>query len=990
MNNNKFKSENKNISNSKYMKYKAVELFHNSKRPKYAWKKDTSKIRDLELVSFYEYNSTLNLPKNYSILTGKKSNLTVIDIDCNKNENIEDNVFIKKYGSDPSKWDGVVIKSPSGGFHVYYQYEASLKHGQDAVSHVDIRNDNGLIVSAGSFRDGKKYECIHGDLNDIPKIKDDMIDFIHSIDYYNPSKNNSSDRKTKIRLKKIKSKDGTKEIIIEEIIGCDQSLYHYDYPDQLLHHIIKGLPSKYFETYEGFLIFTTAMKQIDRQDIWELYPKLNNPAGGSVDCEEHKMWMLDCWEGITGHKTILAMNHLLINSSYKNARTSLDYFKYKPTLKNKRKPDETVESEKLGYDFFTDRLGKNGIRFITCRSDTGTGKTTSFKTFMKNHPKERCISIVSRISLGLEQYETFNNAGIDTGFYENESFYPGENYIVQIDSLLKLQYWVNQGMTQGYSLFLDEWNSIVKHLFTSDTMTKNGVRIQIMDLLVEIIRDAKYVIMTDADISDQSLRFLDFVLDKQDYRNKDKKLSDYSVFIENDYKHNKGTPAEELFDIDTLARMMKGTKKWICPCDEARSCHLLKEMIGDENILIVDKNTTERHNWDEYDRIIFSPKVIYGLDSIMERPVFCFYQESTIDARDMLQQINRNRNITKLYYLFQRKRCRETDFNTLDDAIEDSNNLKKWCDKNDYLHQEMSSVHSIFKDVFNQLKYNRDALESNPYAHFKKLLQERGFNDTTKIIQSNIKRSKELLKADKQRMISEVHKDIPYVKDNNEKYIGLPEDEIENFKEIFCDNQFIRRYTSLKRYIFYDYGSEYNAEQKKWIQDYKDDEIRLTEQKREMKKDMKEKGEFDIKKIISDQSKIIFLDRLRTDIEMNDRLKINDFKLLDDKKAGEYFKEYQATFGDRSKKEKENPLLSETGTQQFIGKIYKKIFGINPFKGSSTSKDGTTIMKYADAELRDFGVFHEVFTLSKAEYEKNKNTLYETEKLNETCLINDD
>ena len=239
-------------------------------------------------------------------------------------------------------------------------------------------------------------------------------------------------------------------------------------------------------------------------------------------------------------------------------------------------------------------------------------------------------------------------------------------------------------------------------------------------------------------------------------------------------------------------------------------------------------------------------------------------------------------------------------------------------------------------------------------------------------------------------MISEVHKDIPYVKDNNEKYIGLPEDEIENFKEIFCDNQFIRRYTSLKRYIFYDYGSEYNAEQKKWIQDYKDDEIRLSEQKREMKKDMKEKGEFDIKKIISDQSKIIFLDRLRTDIEMNDRLKINDFKLLDDKKAGEYYKEYQATFCDRSKKEKGNPLLSETGTQQFIGKIYKKIFGINPFKGSSTSKDGKTIMKYADAELRDFGVFHEVFTLSKAEYEKNKNISFETGKLQETCLINDD
>ena len=122
---------------------------------------------------------------------------------------------------------------------------------------------------------------------------------------------------------------------------------------------------------------------------------------------------------------------------------------------------------------------------------------------------------------------------------------------------------------------------------------------------------------------------------------------------------------------------------------------------------------------------------------------------------------------------------------------------------------------------------------------------------------------------------------------------------------------------------------------------------------------------------------------------MNDRLKINDFKLLDDKKAKEYYKEYQATFGDRSKKDKGNPLLSEVGTQQFVGKIYKKIFGINPFKGSSTSKDGKTIMKYEDASLRDFGVFHEVFTLSKGEYEKNKNMLYDTKKLHEGCLIED-
>ncbi len=982
-NDDKFKSENKKISNSNNMK-RAVELFYNSKRPKHSWKKDPQFVIDFDLPTFYEYNKTLKMKKNYSILTGKKSNLTVIDIDCNKDENINDNVFIKKFGSDPSKWNGVVIKSPSGGFHVYYQYEASLKHGQDAVSHVDVRNDNGLIVSAGSVRDGKTYECIKGDLNDIPKIKDDMIDFIHSIDYYNPA-NKTNGQKTKTRIKKIKNQDGTKEIIIEEIIGCDQSLYHYDYPDELLEHIIKGLPSRYFESYEGFLIFTTAMKQIDRFDIWEKHPKIRkNPNG------DPNKYNANFYHNINGHKTILAMNHLLIHSSYQNARTSLDYFKYKPTLENKIKPAEKVNSEKLGYDFFNERLGRETgkNRFIACRSDTGTGKTTSFKSWKIKHPKERFVSIVSRISLGLEQYETFNNEDIDTAFYENESFYPGENYIVQIDSLLKLEYWADQGGLDGYSIFLDEWNSIVKHLFTSETMTKKGVRIPIMDLLVDIIRNAKFVIMTDADISDQSLRFLDFVLDHP--AGEDSKLSDSFVFIENEYKHNNGTPAEELYNIETLVRMMKASKKWICPCDEARSCHLLKEMIGDEQILVIDSRTTERYDWDKYDRIIFSPKVIYGLDSIMKRPVFCFYQESTIDARDMLQQINRNRSITKLYYLFQRKRCRDTDFNTLQNAIEDSDDLKKWCDKNDYLHQEISRVHTIFKDVFNQLKYNSDALSSNPYAHFKKLLKERGFKDSTAIFQSNSQTTRELLKEDRERMTNEIHKDMPFVKENNEKYIGLPEDEIQNFKEIFMDRSFIQRYTALKWYIFYDYGSEYNAESKKWIQEYKTVEERLMNQKKDMKKKLHEKGEFDIKKIVSDQSKLIYLDRLRQNIKMKDRLKINDFERLDEKKAELFYDEYKATFGDRSKKEKKNPLLSNDGTKRFVSMIYKKVFGINPFAKSSTSKKGNTCTSYSDANLNDFGVFHEVFELSKAEYVKKNNQKSDNEEILSGFLIDDD
>lgn len=980
MDKNKFKSEKK-ISNIKYMKYKSVELWNNSKIPKGRWKKDDSCITDLILHKYYEMNGNSNNPRNFSLLTGKKNNISVVDIDCNKDENIHDNIFIKKFGADPKKWNedlgALVVGTPSGGFHLYFQYEETLKQGQDEESHIDIRNDGGLILAPGCIRDGKTYTILAGDTEKINKIPDEVRDFIHSIEYYNPNKNDNKIKKT--RVKKIKDKDGKNEIIIEEIIGCDQSLYEYNYPDDLIRNIIEGLDQKkYFMSYTGWLIFSTAMKQIGRKDLWEEY----NDSMSSKVYDEDKNEMI--WNGITGHKTMYAINHLLLNTSYEKARTSLDYFKLKPILKNKIQSTIKINRKKLGYEYFKE-LVKTDKKFFIIKSDTGTGKTSSFRALMNDDEfkkNNKVISIVSRVSLGLEQYETFNQEGIWCEWYENTGYEPDSRvgYVIQVDSLMKLKYWCDVGATSDCVLFMDELNSIVKHLFTSETLVKNGIRIPIMDLLVDLIREAKYVFMTDADISDQSLKFLDFILDYTDRYDDSVPLKDKFVFIENEYKHNSGKPAEELFNIDNMIQMMKKTKKWICPCDEARSCHLLKEQIGDPNIIIIDSNVNKRYNWDEHDRIIFSPKVIYGLDSVMERPVFCFYQETTIDPKDMLQQINRNRNITKLYYLFQRKKCKNTDFNTLADAVDDTNNLKKWCEKNDHLHQEISRVHPIFQEVFNELKYNQDCYKSNPYAHFKKLLIERGFNDKTNIHQSIRQNTRQMLKVDKERMIESIHKDLPYVKEKNE-YIGLPEEEIKNHKEIFCDRNFIGHFIGLKTYIFDKMGQTYNLQEKKWVDEYTDELTRLQDWNMKNKDKLFKSEEFNIKKIKTNINKMLYMEKLRNDIGINDRLKITDFNLLSNEKADDYYEEYKAIFTDRSTKEKENPLYTEYGTQRFIGMLYKKTFGINPFPEQSTSENGKTIRKFMDAELKDFKVFNVV-------YEKAKNKkIDDLDKKIEKCLL---
>ena len=238
-----------------------------------------------------------------------------------------------------------------------------------------------------------------------------------------------------------------------------------------------------------------------------------------------------------------------------------------------------------------------------------------------------------------------------------------------------------------------------------------------------------------------------------------------------------------------------------------------------------------------------------------------------------------------------------------------------------------------------------------------------------------MKKSKQLLKEDKERLISSINKDMEFVKKMNE-YIGLPEDQIENFKEIFMNRDFIGNLISLRKFIFDKHGQTYDPEEKKWIDDYENEIDRFNNQKDHMKDKIMESNEFNIKKIKSNQSKMIYIDRLREELNMTDRLKINGFTQLSEEKANEYYEEYKAIYTDRSKKN-ENPLLTEQGTQKFLGMLYKKTFGVNPFPVQSTSKDGKTIRKYDDAELEGFNVFYEVYKLSKDEYVKKKDMIHQ-------------
>jgi hypothetical protein len=115
-----------------------------------------------------------NENENIGALTGKKSNLTVIDIDKKDNGMKIWRDLINIYGDI----DTVKVKTPSGALHYYFQYDKDLgsftkikinnkKYG------IDVLNDGRQVVLPPSY--SKEYNKKYKYINHIEKYKINQI-----------------------------------------------------------------------------------------------------------------------------------------------------------------------------------------------------------------------------------------------------------------------------------------------------------------------------------------------------------------------------------------------------------------------------------------------------------------------------------------------------------------------------------------------------------------------------------------------------------------------------------------------------------------------------------------------------------------------------------------------------------------------------------------------------------------------------------------------
>ena len=159
------------------------------------------------------YNKKCISGTQYGILTGRPNNLFAIDLDVYKtNDGIKyDAEYFKKICGE----DVYIIRTASGGFHLFFEYEDKLdkfRNWNGIEGFIDIKTTKGQVVGRGSKTEKGVYTLINGDINKLTKISDSLYnrleDGVVKLGFFD----------TKTKTNKYEYKEGAKfQITYDEI-----------------------------------------------------------------------------------------------------------------------------------------------------------------------------------------------------------------------------------------------------------------------------------------------------------------------------------------------------------------------------------------------------------------------------------------------------------------------------------------------------------------------------------------------------------------------------------------------------------------------------------------------------------------------------------------------------------------------------------------------------------------------------------------------------
>jgi len=889
----------------------------------------------------------LNEYKPYSIVCGEKNNISIIDLDINKKiweEMGNGHPFIvyftqiKKICDIDENWRTTLnsiiniintyTNQTKGGFHLYFENKNcdTTLSGQVPKLEIDLQSNGQLIIGAGS----KFY--LDGELREYKNIINTRpLDFENYRECWEYLYSHTNDKKAKETNKVQKLQREAKNRPV------DQNQYKYDINDEDLKLIEDRIPDYLFSMEDlNYLKVTGFYKIINRKEEWD---KISKEYDGYNKEKNEEMW--------NSADTSLPLVEWLISKCNDSGTliNKMPEWKYKPIRDNIIEPNNKIDAWRISEEI---NLQENKNYVI--QSPMKTGKSYLINQYHNENRNIKIISIVSRVSLAQEHLRVFDEYNEKKDLPENNYIlynlkqyqgslrnYEGENIIICIDSLDRL----NFDDYSNYTIILDEFNSIFEYLFRSTTLKNKRQHIRF--LMKKILNECKQFICLDADITDTALLYLDARLFLKHNLQIDKDIIDESPceefeYIQNIKKPYSGTKMQEIFSYEKLANMLKHKKKFMVCSDSMSEAKKLKIKIEKlcgrkrNDIVVICRDYHGEMNLDEHNCVIFSPKIVYGLDSLMKREVFCLFMGQTITAKAMAQQVGRCRNIEKLWFYFPNKQSDlETpfDFNNEEEVYSRITLLNNWGQKKfieyshlleehlnhtewrggnyDYIGKMKILENNFYSLLLRRILYDEDCDRSNKYYHFKNGLVNKGFikeGITRVTLPRNRKEQKELKMEMKEEIKEEFmenweHED--YQRTNQTLY--MDEEQIKKYYLLFTDPL---KYTEHFGYTYLYFIDNIKKLEGKYKSQYKKDYGFNIEQET--------------------ISKVLFVKNMLKDIEVEENTLYGSKQLTDDKIA-KYKEQFKILFKSTRKVEwKDNYDIGK-----LINFVMKKIGGSTPY-----------------------------------------------------------
>jgi len=710
---------------------------------------------------------------NIGIRTGEITDLTVLDIDTSDNGML----LYNKWMEDPTKAldlkKAYKVRTPSGGLHIYFKYTDLFKNLIKINGYgVDIRNNNAYVVGAGSKIDNKKYSYLEG--TSFLNMPQWLISWLLT-----PNKKIEKTINKPIILK------FDNEIFIK------------------LTNILSKNKNNYI--YNNWLLHTTFYKLYNQYDEWLRFCKLDNKEYNIND--NIKIW------------NTCDINKISNNYSFKVANIDVNYYKHLDLLQGCN-INKIINKQYLDSELYKNKES------IMVKSATGTGKTTSFLDHMVE-TKNKFIVITMRQTLADDIYHKCKEYKLDARHYGKDKYYNGQNLIIQLDSILKINDWINN--IKNYVLYLDEINALVTYLNTSTTL-KNK-RFSIYVLFRRMIKNCKKLILTDSDITFLSYNFINNIRPVYFIFNECKKWNKTKVNIVNqvnilkliendkDYKH-------VIFDSKSLCNGYK---------------EKLKDSMGEITVYDGDsKNIDNPDDWIE--NVFFSPKITVGVDvNNVEKTVYAIFKGHTIDPATMYQMITRARKIKNIYICFLNNKNKQPKYKNIEHVKEDIiNNLN--------LYQEMLNNHGIiyYNEAIEDYAINENTF-FNSYCDY--LLINDAYNTNKKEWLLNILKSHGMVIKDNENS-TEVNKDLNFeISDIIKEIKNLNKD---NYK--FDKNNKLIQMLNLNKDNYKQYIDIITSQNELEKHFTLSKEIRTF---KNIKKDISKADEFKLLKIVDNTSKLL-------------------------------------------------------------------------------------------------------------------------------------